>query len=228
MEDLQRLATRLERAITPGETWVYLHGSAVLGGWVPGSSDVDVLVVSPVTEVDAARVRRACRGLEAPVELSVLTPQQAAEPASPWPFTLHLTTRPEKAVLDDGSGDPDLLMHIAVTREHGRALAGPPPREVFGPVSPQAITAYLADELTWGLEHAGRAYAVLNACRALCWSRTGRLVSKVDGGRWALRQLPEHAHLVETALADQRAGRRIDDPGAADLVDLVRVELGRS
>ena len=41
----RRLAADLAEAAGHNLVAIYLHGSAVLGGWTPGRSDVDVLIV---------------------------------------------------------------------------------------------------------------------------------------------------------------------------------------
>jgi len=227
-DEAHRLAAALSQGLGADALGVYLHGSAVLGGWVAGASDLDVLVVLTGESCDLDALSDACRRASAPVELSAITQDAAARPSAPWPFVGHVTTRPDKCLVDAGAGDPDLLMHIAVTREHGRVLIGPHPRRVFSEVPPADIAAYLRTELQWGLDHADEAYAVLNACRALCWCRTGRLVSKIDGGIWAMRELPGRSSLIGRALADQRAGvcRAPVHEDARGLVGLVRAELG--
>src|SRR6185503_11758874 len=62
----------------------------------------------------------------------------------------------------------------------------------------------LAHELSWAAEHNPSSYAVLNACRAWRYAVDGSLVSKVDGGHWALRRLAAaELDLVRVALAFQ-------------------------
>jgi hypothetical protein len=77
---------------------------------------------------------------------------------------------------------------------------------VFGPVSRPHLLDYLRDELRWGVENADQRYAVLNTCRSVAYARSGRLLSKVDGGAWWLEELGEQT-LVEEALTAQREGR---------------------
>ena len=77
------------------------------------------------------------------------------------------------------------------------------------------------------MEQADQRYAVLNACRALAYSRDGSVLSKIDGGAWAL----EHgidAAIVESALAAQLAGRDLGrpTPEARSFVERCRAELG--
>ena len=210
----------------------YLHGSAALGGWMPGRSDVDVLFVA-ADGVSSAAVERmggvlregaaGCPGRE--LECSVVTVAQARQPAPPWPFVLHVTAgpgRPGRTVRPGGRspGDPDLLMHYAVCRAAGWPVCGPAPRELIGVVPRRAILAYLAGELGWGIEHAPEAYAVLNACRALIYLTDDKIVSKITGGEAVLSRGTGPADVIERGLAQQR-GTEPDRPPARDAVSFV-------
>lgn len=185
----------------------YLHGSAALGGWMPGRSDVDMLFVT-------------ADGIG-----SVVTVAQARQPAPPWPFVLHVAAGPGKPdrTVQPGSqspGDPDLLMHYALCRAAGRPVCGPPAAELIGAVPRRVILDYLAGELCWGIEHAPEAYAVLNACRALIYLTDRQIVSKVAGGEAALRRGAGPAEVIQRALA-QHQGSEPDRPPASDAVSFV-------
>ncbi len=210
----------------------YLHGSAALGGWVPGRSDVDLLFVV-ADGVSAAVVTRMgedvragasrCPGRE--LECSVVTVAQARQAAPPWPFVLHVTAgpgTPGRTVRPDSRsrGDPDLLMHYAVCRAAGWTVCGPAPRDLIGDVPRRAILGYLAGELGWGIEHAPQAYAVLNACRALVYLTDHKIVSKIAGGQAVLSRGTGPAEVIERALAQQR-GTEPAQPPASDAVSFV-------
>jgi hypothetical protein len=210
----------------------YLHGSAALGGWVPGRSDVDMLFVA-ADGVSSAAVKRmgevlcegagGCPGRE--LECSVVTVAQARHPAPPWPFVLHVTAgpgKPGRAVRPGrrSLGDPDLLMHYAVCRAAGWPVCGPPPQDLIGVVPRRAILDYFAGELGWGIEHAPEAYAVLNACRALIYLTDHKILSKIAGGEAALSRGTGPAEVIERALAQQR-GSEPDQPPASDAVSFV-------
>ncbi len=210
----------------------YLHGSAALGGWVPGRSDVDMLFVA-ADEISKTAVTRMgevlCAGAggcpSRELECSVVTVAQARQPAPPWPFTLHVTAGPGKPgrTVRPGSrslGDPDLLMHYAVCRAAGWPVCGPPPQELIGVVPRRAILDYLAGELGWGTGHAPEAYAVLNACRALIYLTDHVIVSKITGGEAVLSRGTGPAEVIERALAQQR-GSEPDRPPASDAVSFV-------
>ena len=210
----------------------YLHGSAALGGWVPGRSDVDMLFVT-ADGVSGAAVTRmgevlregagGCPGRE--LECSVVTVAQARQPAPPWPFVLHVTAGPGTPgrTVQPGSrsrGDPDLLMHYAVCRAAGWPVCGPPPQDLIGVVPRRAILDYLAGELGWGIGHAPEAYAVLNACRALIYLTDHKIVSKIAGGQAVLSRGTGPAEVIGRALAQQR-GSEPDQPPASDAASFV-------
>ena len=228
--ELTRVSTRLDAA--------YLHGSAALGGWVPALSDVDLLLITSddITSAELEALARALvdtsghcpgRGLEC----SAVTLSQAAEPAPPWPFLLHVATGPDEPgghrVVHGcaGTGDTDLLMHYAVCRAGGWPVRGPAAPELIGAVPRPAVLAYLADELRWGLDHAPEAYAVLNACRAAIFLTHGQIVSKIAGGESALRTGSGPADVIGRALAQQRGletGHTAGPDAAAFVLDVAQ------
>lgn len=221
--DAGRLTQALRQRL-PGAA-AYLHGSAALGGFT-SASDLDVLVISDAVHSpdDMARTLLGL-SLDHPLELSVVSTDAARTPRAPWPYLLHVAT-PDRRVLDTGTGDTDLIAHYAVTLQSGIPLIGPPPAHLIGPVDHATLLAHLAGELGWGLDHADQRYAVLNACRAVVAARQGRLVSKVEGGRWWLTHRGEEP-LVRQALAAQETGHDLgpSTPAARAFVKRAAGEL---
>jgi hypothetical protein len=233
------LTERLEQSLGGRLRAAYLHGSAVLGGWTPGRSDVDVLFVAedglgePETAAAAAVLAApepACPGTG--LECSVVTVSQAASPQPPWPFLLHVADAGSggKPRIVSGSGhpgDPDLLMHYAVCREAGLPVSGPPAPDLIGSVPRPVILGYLAGELGWAAAHATEAYAVLNACRAMVFLADGRIVSKVAGGSIALDRGLGPRALLQRALDEQHgnAPRQPVTPEARDFVQSAAAAL---
>ena len=195
-----------------------VHGSLALGGFHPVASDVDVLaIVDDAVSVPAhgwqsfgARlVSRSFPGRG--LELSVVSAGAAADPRPPWPFLLHVTTGASTSKVVIGTarrGDPDLLMHYAVARAVGIVNGDAQLTDLIGAVDRTTVLRYLADELMWGEQHAGEAYVVLNAGRALRFLRDGALVSKLDGADAAIAAGVPTA-IVERAVAVQH-GRLLD------------------
>jgi Domain of unknown function (DUF4111) len=220
----RRLDTVLGEVVG-GLAATYVHGSSALGGFVPGRSDVDVLVICDDRPIDRVGLDAAVRALrsavgECPgrgVELSMVARRHARDPGPPWPFMLHLVTwaRDHKVVFgDERQGDPDLLMHYAVCRAAGIAVRGPAPTELIGHIARVDVLGYLSGELRWALDHADEAYGVLNACRALAYLERDEILSKVDGAQYALeRGAPDE--LIVGALATQHEDRTHDPPSEA-------------
>ena len=247
---LTRVSDRTATALGDSLVGVYLHGSAVLGGFALERSDLDLLVVVS-GPLGAATKRRlaaelsprampcpAARGLE----LSVVTRATTLEPTPEPPFELHLGTGGHGGAprVVDGvahPGDPDLPLHFAVCRQHGRALFGPPPRRLFAPVPRVWLLGAMARDLAWAREQAPVEYQVLNACRAWRFAEEDVLCSKLDGGRWARGRLDDPV-LVDVAIARQTGGPASgpggpphapdppDTPAVSALLDRVLARLG--
>lgn len=190
---------------------VYLHGSAVLGDFVRERSDVDIVAVSdePLTdnECNAVAERFSSESLSCPargLELHIVDRAAVEDLVESPPFQLHIAT-PDRVIVGHGrGGDPDLVMHYAVLRERGVALAGPPASEIFPTVSKEKLVRAFAGELRWALEHASPAYQVLNACRAWRFVEENVLTSKLAGAAWA-RERVEDPATIEVALRHRRA-----------------------
>jgi hypothetical protein len=90
-------------------------------------------------------------------------------------------------------------------RERGVALAGPDPKTLIEPISPEQLRAAAAGELTVRMEHwAGgeeppdwmdtrhyQAFEIETICRALYTIKLGELPTKAQAVAWALRTLPD-------------------------------------
>ncbi len=212
---------------------VYVHGSAVLGGWQAHRSDVDMLLIAgdatgaaTLDELAGTLVATADACPGSGLEASVVGSAQARVPAPPWPFLLHVVAGPAQPgggrVVPGAQrhGDRDLLMHYAVCRSAGWAVHGPPPAELIGEIPRKQILGYLADEIEWGLANAQEAYAVLNACRAAVYLSEDQIVSKIAGGEAALRRGAGPAAVIVRALAQQQ-GRAPGQPPRPDAAEFV-------
>ena len=203
-----------------------------MGGWHEPLSDVDLLAVvdRALSSEEKSTVASGLSGLPAPgtgLECSLVT-RSSLEPLVPSPrFELHITTGADAKVVDGAGhpGDSDLVMHFAVCRERGVAISGPPPNELFPEVPRLMLLEAFHDELAWGLANAPARYAVLNACRAWAFADEDRLLSKVEGGDWAIARGFEPP-IVGAALAAQR-GNEVTISGEATerVVEHVRAAL---
>ncbi|MGH7757803.1 MAG: aminoglycoside adenylyltransferase domain-containing protein [Candidatus Dormibacteria bacterium] len=212
----RNLAYRLAAAGSGTLVGVYLHGSAVLDDSQAETSDVDILVVVQ-DRIPKDSIKVMAQILAEPVvspgsgvEVSVVEESACRRPSPPWPYKVHVTTSKVGARTvwcKPGSGDSDLSLHYAVTRQVGWAAYGPLRTDVVGEVGRDLLAAQLAAELLWAVDHASESYAVLNTCRALRWATEGTFCSKTAGARWALTREVEPA-LVEKALTARRTHRK--------------------
>jgi predicted nucleotidyltransferase len=234
---VRRLARKMEELLGKDLVGLYLHGSAAMGAFVPSRSDVDVLAVTRVSISSEAKRAIADALSEAALpspgvglELSIVTVDSVRIESDVPSFELHLDihhTHEDRVVDGVGhDGDPDLLTHYAMARERGIAVLGPLATEAFAPVDRTRLLRAIAADLGWGIEEGLGSYAVLNACRALRFSREGVLCSKPDGGEWALEEGVGDPELIQAALRRQGGeNERVDLAKATTFAERVRDEL---
>jgi hypothetical protein len=109
--------------------------------------------------------------------------------------------------------DPDLLLHFAVCRRAGVAVAGPEPVGVFAEPPRAWLLERAAAELRWAVRHGTFAYRVLTACRAWRYLEDDVLGAKVESGRWARLRLADARSTGGATSAPP------DPPGSVALVD---------
>lgn len=208
---------------------VYLHGSLALGCFNPQRSDLDLLVVTHValpatTQRGLAQLLLGASGQPHPIEISVLNRGDLVPWQYPTPFDFHYSEDWRATIgADLASGawrgwnatrrtDPDLGGHVMVVGRRGVCLHGAPIAAVFPRVpSADYLDSVLGDVLSAEFGIYGRAaaaaYIVLNACRTLAYLRTGEVLSKDEGGVWALAALPGALQpLSQAALHAYRTG----------------------
>jgi hypothetical protein len=219
VEDCGRAAAGvLEELLGEDLVAAWLTGSGALGGVSSVQSDVDVVAVcaAPLAEeVERALVARLSelamtwplRGLE----LVLYTGAAVADPAPVphWELNLTVGRGMDHHLSRDPATDPPhwFVLDLDILRGHGRALAGPPPAEVVGPIPRRRVLEAVRESLRWHGEHEpNRSQSVLNACRGWRFTEEGVWSSKRDAGAWA-RSRTGDPGLIDAALA-VRAGDR--------------------
>ena len=222
----------LRRALGDDLIGVYLHGSAVLGCFGPGS-DIDLVVVSrhPVGAEQRHHLVSALPEISAPYE-----PAGAPRPVeldlvlaaaiSPWRYPVSLDFhyseefrarfRAGEIEAWEGLESRNLATHVTVLHDAAIALVGPPVEQLF----PEVPWADYVDALTHDLDlcrtrFAERPrYGVLSIARNWATVATGVPHSKATGAEWTLPRLPaelqrvlEHGLNVYTTGAEERWNR---------------------
>jgi predicted nucleotidyltransferase len=233
---------RLFRSLLAGDRiGVYLHGSLAMGCFNPERSDIDLLVITrrgmTVDEKrHAAETLLAVSSDPRPVEISVMRETDLRPWRHPAPYDFHygegawrerlqreLTNGDWRRWNDERRHDPDLAAHVTVTRVRGICIEGAPIEGALPPVPAADYWDAIEGDFRWIVEHPEEdpVYGVLNACRVLGCAETGQVLSKDEGGVWALAALPvEHRSVVERALAVYR-GRLTE--GTFDRAELMRL-----
>lgn len=211
---------------------VYLHGSAVMGCFSPVKSDIDLIVVveqalSNETKRAYLDMTVALNGAAPPkgIEMSVVRRAACRPFVYPTPYELHFSAGhldrylrdPDRYIREMQGTDKDLAAHFTVIRERGRCVYGQPIPEVFDPV-PRAD--YL-DALWYDVAEAGEEiteypmYLTLNLARVLAFCREGTVLSKAEGGRWALAHVPAAFHpLIQSSLREYTQAAAVAYDGA--------------
>ena len=206
----------------------YLIGSGALGGVAPAVSDVDIVAVCATAPPDGRR-RAVIDGLATlamtwplrGLELVLYAREAVTTPARRPRFELNLNVGPRMPlhVSLDPADEPAhwFLLDLAILRDHGRALAGPPPGELVGPIPRRWLLEALAHSMAWHrANEPALQQSVLNASRGWRFAAEGVWCSKDDAGAWALARTSDPG-IVEAALAARRG-----DPAAT--LDPGRVE----
>lgn len=228
MTDIPDEVERLLGSLVPGladalkddAVGVYLTGSAISGGYDPGSSDIDLVVVTarPAADLDLTILRRVH---------STVVARDAG-----WNDRLEIvyigrdtlgsfrTTNDLLAVVSPG--EPlhltgpvcDWLQNWYLVATAGRVLLGPPAADLFPAIEPAEFLAAIRSYARFlaggapGWSGGRLAYAVVSACRALATIRSGAPCSKRDGATAVRRLRPQDADLIDAAIAARRAGSR--------------------
>ncbi|MFC5021810.1 aminoglycoside adenylyltransferase domain-containing protein [Streptomyces coeruleoprunus] len=201
----------------------YLYGSGVIGTFLPGRSDVDVVAVvaGPLRRDTALALARQVTAVPRPygvkgMDLAVVSATAAAtrSPAPRCEMKLLTFWGEPRTADEEPEGDRRMVMHFACCLDHGIALTGPHPAQVFAPVAREAYLSALRAELA--MRWLSPQYRVLNACRDWRYAAESVICSKTEGGRWARDRLPD-PWLVDAALQWQTEG-------AGPVIDVVELE----
>ena len=187
---------------------IYLHGSSVMGCFNPQKSDIDLIIVvdRPLSD-DVKRAFMemvvACnaQGPAKGIEMSIVLRDVCKPFVYPTPFELHFSAGhlewyeedPEEYIREMNGEDKDLAAHFTIINKRGRCLYGAPVEEVFARVPHRDYM----DSIWFDVESAEEEiteytmYLTLNLARVLAYKEEGLVLSKKEGGEWALRNLPE-------------------------------------
>lgn len=222
---LELLLTSATRVLGGQLVGMYLYGSLSSGDFNPETSDIDFLVVTTSTlsdktigELESMHHQVWKSGLKwaAKLEGSYI-PKRDIRRHNPHSAPCP-TVNEGKFYLDKRGSDWIIQRHVI--REQGIVLAGPEPKTLIDPVSPEEIRRSVVGVLhewwfpmledpSWLKKHGAEyhAFAILTMCRALYALEHGTIVSKPTAARWAQNALGERwSQIIERALTARHNG----------------------
>ena len=155
---------------------VYLLGSAALGGYEHGRSDVDVVAVTSRSLSLDERHALAAAVEQLPVPGRKLELVVYPQGSDRW--ELNLNSGEHVGVDPDAEPSFWFVLDRAIAEQHAVPLAGPPWSEHFVPEPSEAIEAALAEVAAFDGWDDPVGDARLAAARAQVWRETGRWISK--------------------------------------------------
>ncbi|AIF69919.1 hypothetical protein PAP_07650 [Palaeococcus pacificus DY20341] len=223
-DGLEKALKEFKEILSKNLVGIYLHGSLAMGCFVPGYSDVDLIIVvkTPMSLEDKKALARVCLEVSKEIggkglEMSVILEKYAKNPPYPIPFEFHYSEWFREAYergeipFESGELDPDLSAHLKVLKERGVALSGKPIEEVFGEVTDEHFIKALLYDVKDEASLNPPEYLVLNICRMLYYLREKKIASKVEGGTWALKNLPmRFRRTIEKALLRYQNNQDVD------------------
>ena len=199
---------------------IYLHGSAVMGCFNPKKSDLDLIIVVDRPLPDSVKkaymdmvVRYSAIGPAKGIEMSIVLRNVCKPFVYPTPFELHFSIGhleryrkdPEEYVRKMLGTDKDLAAHFTIINKRGTCLYGAPVKEVFAEVP----SSDYMDSIWYDIEEAeeeiteNAMYLTLNLARVLAYREEGLVLSKKEGGEWAIEHLPSKYHrLIQDAMRE--------------------------
>lgn len=199
---------------------IYLHGSAVMGCFNEKTSDVDLLIV--VKEAVSNNTKHCFMDMVvklnayAPkkgIELSIVRKSVCNPFAYPTPFELHFSiahlewyqANPLDYIDKMKGTDKDLAAHFTNICNSGKCLYGSSIKDVFGAVSKE----FYFDSICNDIEQSEKeimenpTYIILNLCRVLAYKKEELILSKREGGKWGVCNVPGKYHTLILQALDE-------------------------
>lgn len=221
-ESLRKTLSDLHSIIGNNLVGIYLYGSLAMECFQPNSSDVDLIFVTKdrLRREDSKRIieylRRTCSKSNR-IELSMIALDLVQNPRYPMLVDLHYEYWENTFTNEE---DHEILSNLYTTRKRGFCVWGTPIIDVFSKIPAQYHLRSVMEDIKHTRKylhespaHIGynvTVYWVLSSCRILAFIREGKVLSKLEGGKWGLQNLPrEHCNIIKQALSlYQRKAKR--------------------
>lgn len=209
-------------------TGIYLHGSLAMGCFNPNKSDIDLIIVikNSITDIQKLQFMNHIVELNkiAPskgIELSIVREEYCRNFLYPTPFELHFSNAHLQWFIDDPTDyihkmngiDKDLAAHFKIIKKYGVVLQGEAINDVFADVPKEDYIDSIWGDVEGAKEDILEEpiYVILNLCRVAAFLKNGFILSKKQGGEWALQNLSTQYHtLISNAVQSYTLESRMD------------------
>lgn len=202
---------------------LYLYGSLAMDCFNPRSSDIDTIIVTKqrLSKEERKRIIRYLKGAcskDRRIELNVVCEEAVRNPQYPMMVDLHFEHWGE---IFENERDKEILSNLYTTKKRGFCVWGAPIRDLFSEIPAQ----YHLRSVIEDIQHTRRylhekpenigydvtVYWILGSCRILAFIRAEKVLSKLEGGRWGIANLPNEYHdLIRNALSSYRGKKKGD------------------
>lgn len=191
---LNHLISHFRSVLKQNLVGVYLHGSAAMGSFNPVLSDIDIIVVveKPVSVGQKKAIidfLLNTNSIRKRLDVSILREDIIRNPR--YPIFVELRYTPPDNILVD-QFDKGVVAHLYSTEKRGMCIWGKPIDEVFK----RTFAKYYLLSIIDDLKNSERCLSgknaswILNACRTIGYIKERRVLSKIEGGKWALDNFP--------------------------------------
>jgi predicted nucleotidyltransferase len=243
-EVLNLLLAEVQNILGDQFVGLYLYGSLSSGEFDPASSDIDFLVVTTdmlpektIADLEAMQQRIWKMGLKWADKLEGSYLPKAHLRRYEKSDIAYPTVNEHKFYVAPHGSDWIIQRHIV--REQGVVLAGPDPKSLIDPVSPDDIRRAvrgilqewwfpMLEDPSWLKDHGGEvhAFAILTMCRSLCALERGKAVSKPVAAKWAQQALGDKwSGVIEQALVVRKGEEDFDL--SVEALELIRYTMER-
>jgi streptomycin 3"-adenylyltransferase len=151
------------------------------------------------------------------IEMSIVKQSVCNPFVYPTPFELHFSVGhidwykndPDDYVSKMKGEDRDLAAHFTIINHRGKCLYGSSIKDTFADVSVQDYIDSIWNDIADAEEEItdNPMYLILNLARVLAYLKDGLVLSKKEGGEWALDNIPEvYYSLLNNALEEYAIG----------------------
>lgn len=209
-------------------TGIYLHGSLAMGCFNPDKSDIDLIIVISGSITEIQKLQFMNHVVEwnktAPakgIELSIVREEYCRKFLYPTPFELHFSNAHLQWFMDNPTDyiqkmngtDKDLAAHFTIIKKYGVVLYGEEINAVFADVPRKDYIDSIWLDVEGAKENIleDPVYVILNLCRVAAFLKSDLILSKKQGGEWALQNLSAQYHtLISNALQSYMLGDAMD------------------